>query len=192
MSVLKTIATSSVSLRIARQQTEVGVDARGARVIIAGAEMDVTPEPIGIAPNDEQRFAMRLQSDHAVDDVRAGFLEAASPLNVGRFIETRAQFHDGRDLFAGGGGVDQRFDDGRIAARAIKRDLDREHLRIAARRSRSTRRSDRSCRRDDAAKRPVRRITSKHVGVRRQRRIASPAETAGLSDWQTRRWSPAA
>ena len=116
--------------RIRREQTEVGVDARGARMIIAGAEMDVVTEMIGIAAHDEERFAVRLQTDDAVNDMRARFLELARPLNIGRFIETRAQLDERGDLLAGGGGVHERFDDGRIAARAVKRDLDREHLRI--------------------------------------------------------------
>ena len=99
-------------------------------MIIAGAEMDILPEAIGIAPDDEQRFAVRFQSDHAVDDMGARFLESPRPLNIGRFIEARAQFHQRGDLLAGVGGVDQRLNDRRITARAIKRDLDRQHLRI--------------------------------------------------------------
>ena len=78
-------------LRIGGQQTEVGVDARRARVVIAGAEMHIMPEPIGIAADDEQRFAMRLQTDHAINDMRARFLEAPRPLNVGRLVEARPQ-----------------------------------------------------------------------------------------------------
>ena len=66
--------------------------------------------------------------------MRARFFQLARPFDIRRFIETRAQFHQRGDLFAGVGGVNQRFDNRRIAARAIKRDLDREHLRISARR----------------------------------------------------------
>ena len=116
--------------RIRREQTEIGVDARGARMIIAGAQMHVMAQMIGIAPHDEERFAVRLQTNHAVNDMRAGFFQLARPLNVGRFIETRAQFHQRGHLLAGIGGVNERFDNRRIAARAVKRDLDREHLRI--------------------------------------------------------------
>ena len=142
-------------LRIGREQTEVGVDARGARMIIAGAEMHIMPEPIGIAPDDEERFAMRLQTDHAVNDMRARFLQPARPLNVGRFVEARAQFDQRGHLFAGVGRVDQRLDDRRIAAGAVKRDLDCENLRILRGSSRSIRRSGRNFRRDDAGARPV-------------------------------------
>ena len=39
-------------LRRGREEAEVGVNARGFRMVIAGAEMDVLPQPIGVAPND--------------------------------------------------------------------------------------------------------------------------------------------
>ena len=117
-------------LRIGREQTEVGINARGAVMIIAGAEMNVLAQTIGIAADDEQGLAMRLQSDHAVNDMRARFFQAARPLDVGRFIESRAQLDQRGDLFAGIGGVDQGRDDGGIAARAVKGDLEREDLRI--------------------------------------------------------------
>ena len=100
-------------------------------MIISGAKMNVTPDLVGIAPNNEHRFAMRFQSDHAVNDVRARFLEPPSPLNVGRFIKARAQFHDRDHLFAGRGGVDQRLNNRRIATRPVQRDLERKDLRIA-------------------------------------------------------------
>ena len=97
--------------RRGREEAEIGVNARGARMIIAGAEMDILAEPVGIAPNDQERLAVRLQSDHAVDDMRARFLQAARPLDVGRFVKTRPQFDQRGDLFAGAGRVDQRLDD---------------------------------------------------------------------------------
>ena len=80
-------------------------------MVIAGAEVDVLPEPVSVAADDEERFAMRLQTDHAIDDVRAGFFELAGPLNVGGFVETRAQLDERGDLLAGARGVDQRFHD---------------------------------------------------------------------------------
>ena len=46
---------------------------------------------------------MRLQADDAVNDMRARFLQTTRPLNVGRFIEARAQFHQSGDLLAGVG-----------------------------------------------------------------------------------------
>ena len=124
------MATSSVIFGLVVKQAEVGVNAGGARMVIARAEVDVLPEPIGVAPDDEERLAMRLQADDAVNDMRARFLEPAGPLNVGGFIKAGAQFDQGGDLLAGGRRVHERFHDGRIAAGPIKRDLDRQHLRI--------------------------------------------------------------
>ncbi len=51
-------------------------------------------------------------------------------MDVGRFVEARAQLNQRGDLFARVGGIDQRGNDGRIAARPVERDLEREHLRI--------------------------------------------------------------
>jgi hypothetical protein len=75
-------------------------------------------------------FAVRLQADDAIDDVGARFLEPARPLNVIGLVKAGAQFHDGGDLFAGGGRVHERLDHRGIAAGAIERDLDGEDLRI--------------------------------------------------------------
>ena len=117
---LKTIATLFGDFRLRREQAEVGVNAGGSRMIISGAEVDVLPEPVGIAPNDEQRFAMRFQTNDAVNDMRAGFFEAARPLDVGRLVEARPQFDQRRHLFAGAGRVHERLDD-----RANRRSCDK-------------------------------------------------------------------
>jgi len=37
--------------------------------------MTLMPKSIGIAPDDEQRFAVRLQPDHTIDNVGARFFE---------------------------------------------------------------------------------------------------------------------
>jgi hypothetical protein len=99
-------------LRLGGQITEVRVGPRRARMIIAGAKVDVMTEPVAVAPHNQQHLAVRLQSDDAVNDVGPGFFETARPLNVHRLVEAGAQFHDGRDLFARGGGINERLDDG--------------------------------------------------------------------------------
>ena len=119
--------------RVARQETEVRIRASCPRMIIASAEMDVVPQAIAVPPDNEERLAMRLQSDDAINDVGAGFLERARPLNIDRFIETRAQFHDRGDLFARVRRFDERFHNRRITARPIQGHLECEHLRIARR-----------------------------------------------------------
>src|SRR4029077_14993955 len=112
------------------EQAEIGIDARSAMVIIAGAQVDILPEAIGIASYHEQSFAVRFQSDHAIDDVGPGFLELPGPANIGSLVEAGAQFHQSGDLLAVVGGLDQRLDYGRTTAGAIERNLDRQNLRI--------------------------------------------------------------
>src|SRR4029077_20275090 len=99
-------------------------------VIVAGAEMDILPEAIGIASYHEQRFAVRFQSDHAIDNVRARFFQLTSPANIGGLVEAGAQFHHSSDLLAVIGGLDQRLNYGRTTAGAIERNLERQNLRI--------------------------------------------------------------
>src|SRR2546429_184866 len=63
----------------------------------------------------------------------AGFFEPPRPLDIRRFIKSRAKFDDRGDLVACIRPIDQRFDNGRIGAGAIERDLDRQHLRVSGR-----------------------------------------------------------
>src|SRR4030095_6316106 len=65
-----------------------------------------------------------------VNDMRAGFLQLARPLNIGRFIKSSAQLNQRSDLFPSYRCVNQGLNNRRIAAGTIKGDLDREHLRI--------------------------------------------------------------
>src|SRR5437588_4458789 len=99
-------------------------------VIIAGAERDILPEAIGIASYYEQRFAVRFQPHHAIDDVGPGFLELPGPANIGGLIKPGAYFHQSGDLLAVVSGLDQRLNYGRITAGAIERNLDRQNQRI--------------------------------------------------------------
>src|SRR4029453_18464016 len=63
-------------LRFTGEQTEIGVYARRPRVIISSAQMDVTPELVGVTSNDQHRLAMSLETYHTIDNVRAGFFQA--------------------------------------------------------------------------------------------------------------------
>ena len=60
----------------------------------------------------------------------ARFLQLARPADVRRFVKTRAQLDQRGHLLSGVGGFDQSLHDGRVAAGAIERDFDGEHLRI--------------------------------------------------------------
>jgi len=74
-----------------------------------------------------------LWPDEAVDDVDARLLEFAGPLDVVGLVEAGHELDQRRHLLARERGVDERAHDGRIAARAVERLLDREHLGIARR-----------------------------------------------------------
>ena len=59
-----------------------------------------------------------------------GFFELARPLDVAGFVEAGTQLDHGRDLLAVLHRVHQRADDARVAAGAVERLLDGEHLRV--------------------------------------------------------------
>ena len=84
-------------------------------------------QPVLVAAHDHEHLAVGLEPDQAVDDVHAGFLELPRPDDVVGLVEARAQFDQHGDLLAQFRGADERVDDGRIAAGAIERHLDREH-----------------------------------------------------------------
>src|SRR5213080_2162931 len=65
--------------------------------------------------------------------MRAGLLQAASPLNIARLIKARTQLNDSGNLFPRIGCVDKRFDNRRITACTVQRDFNRQHLWITRR-----------------------------------------------------------
>ena len=79
---------------------------------------------------------MRLQAEEAVDDVHAALLERARPLDVALLVEARLELDDRRHLLAVLGGARERLDDRRVAARAVERLLDGEHVADRRRRAR--------------------------------------------------------
>ena len=117
-------------MRVAGEQAQVGIEARGRGIVIARAEMGVAANlAVGFAPRDKRQLAMRFQADHAVEHLHACFLQIARPANVRGFVEARLQLDDNRDFFFRRG-FDQRAHDRRILAGAIERLLDREHIGI--------------------------------------------------------------
>ena len=133
VSCLKTSSTSAVISSLAGQQAEVGVQARGARMVVAGAEVDVAAQAAFLAPDDHQRLGVRLVADDAVDHVRADFLELARPADVGFLVEARHQLEHDRDFLAVLRGADQRLHQDRVGAGAVDRHLDADDLRVGCR-----------------------------------------------------------
>ena len=117
-------------LRAAGHEPEVRVDARRRLVVVAGAEVHVTPDLVLLAPDDERDLAVRLQADDAVDHVDARLLERLGPLDVLLLVEARLQLHEDRDLLAVLGRADERGEDRRVRVRAVQGHLDRDRLRV--------------------------------------------------------------
>ena len=120
--------------RVGAEQADVGVQAGGTRVVVAGGEVRVAPQHgravrvTGLAPRDEQHLRVRLQPDNAVDHLRAHALQPLRPVDVGLLVEAGLELqHDG-DLLAAAHGLHQQVHDRALVAGAIDRLPDGQHL----------------------------------------------------------------
>jgi hypothetical protein len=168
---------------IGGEQAEVRVGARVARMVVARAEVRVEREPrlavvAGLAAQDERELRMRLEAEDAVHDLRAGVLEPLGPVDVRFLVEARHQLDDDRDFLAALRGLDQRFHQHRVDARAIDRLLDRDDVGVVGRAPdelhHRIERLERVMEQDVVA--PDRR---EDVGLAGQAAPAAPARTAG-------------
>ena len=92
--------------------------------------MQVAADAVLLAAHDERDLAVRLEAGEAVDDVAAGLFQLARPVDVVLLVKARLELDEHRDLLAVFGGADQRGDDRRIAADAVQRLLDCEHVLV--------------------------------------------------------------
>ena len=121
---------SSPTCVVVGEQPEVLVEPGRLGVVVAGADVAVAAQPVGLLPDDEAQLGVRLQPDDAVDDVDAGVLELAGPRDVVLLVEAGLDLDDREHLLARLGGVDEGVDDRGVAARAVERLLDRQHPRV--------------------------------------------------------------
>ena len=112
------------------EEAEVGVEAGGGRMVVAGAEVDVAADAVVFLAHDHGHLGVGLESGHTIDDIDAGFAELAGPFDVGGFVEAGFQLDGDDDLFAGARGLDEERDEWGVGAGAVKRLLDGEHLRV--------------------------------------------------------------
>ena len=119
--------------RIGGEERQVRVDARGDRMVIAGAHMAIGDELAAFAPHDHRELGVRLQLDEAEHHLRAGALEVARPADIGLLVEASLQLDQRRHGLAGFRRLGERRDDGRFRRGAVERLLDRDHVRIARR-----------------------------------------------------------
>ena len=177
-----TSLTSAQIVRVGGQQAEVGVQARRARVVVAGAQVRVGHEPraaarVALAADQQRELRVRLQPEHAVDDLRAGALQPLGPVDVRLLVEARHQLDDDRDFLAAPRRLDQRFHQHRVDAGAVDGLLDRDDVGIVGRAADEL---------DDRLERLVRMVQQdvvladrrEDVGRVAQPRRARPARTA--------------
>ena len=117
-------------LRVGGEQAEVLVQPGRLRVVVAGADVAVAAQGLALLADHQRQLAVGLQADQAVDDVAAGLLQLARPLDVGLLVEAGLDLDEDEDLLAGLGGVDQRVDDRGVAGGPVQRLLDREDVRV--------------------------------------------------------------
>ena len=130
---LKMRATSRPIAGVGGEEGDVGVDAGGDRVIIAGPEVTVVDQRAHLAPHHHRELGVGLELDEAVDDLRARPLEIPRPADVGLFVETRLELDERGDRLAGLRRLDQGSDDRAVGRGAVERLLDRDDIRIVRR-----------------------------------------------------------
>ena len=83
------------------EEAEVGVDARGDRMVIAGAEMGVGAHQGALAADDKRELGVGLQLHEAIDDLDASRFHRAGQTDVGLLVEASAKLDHRGDRLAG-------------------------------------------------------------------------------------------
>jgi hypothetical protein len=89
--VIEQLRRIAARARIGGEEAQIGIDARGDRVIIARAEMAVGAELLALAPHDHRDLGVRLPVDEAVDHLDAGALQRFGPVDILLLVEARLQ-----------------------------------------------------------------------------------------------------
>ncbi len=99
------IVNRARNFRVGREQAEIGIDFGRGRVVIAGAEVRVAAgDAIRVAPHQQRKLAVRLQTHQPMEHLHARILQISRPTDVRRLIEARFQFHDRGDFLVRRGG----------------------------------------------------------------------------------------
>src|SRR5918998_350793 len=109
---------------------EVRVDAGGAGVVVAGAEVEVAPQAVPLAADHEADLGVRLEADDAVGDVHAPRLELPRPRYVRLLVEAGLQLDQGGDLRLLVAGLGEGLDYGRVRPDPVEGLLYGEHLGV--------------------------------------------------------------
>ena len=96
---------------VGREEAEVLVDTRRESVVVARAEVDVTAEHSLLLAHDQRHLRVDLQAGKPVDDVDAGPLEGARPLDVLVLVEASLELDQADALLAGLGALHEGRDE---------------------------------------------------------------------------------
>ena len=117
-------------LLVRGEDADVLVQARGRGVVVPGADVRVAAQHVALAPDDERHLRVDLEVGEAVDDVDAGLLQRARPLDVPALVEARLELDEADRLLAVLRALDERADEGAVVARPVHGGLHRDHVRV--------------------------------------------------------------
>ncbi len=115
---------------VGREEAEVLVEPRRPGVVVPRSDVDVAPQHVALAANDQRRLRVDLQVVEPVDDVHARLLEGPRPLDVQPLVEACLELDEADALLARLGGLDQRGNDRRVLARPVHRRLDPDRVGV--------------------------------------------------------------
>ena len=128
---LENLVYVAADFGVCGDESEVGVGARRAGVIVARAQMGVADELAAtFAAHDQQHLRVGLVADHAVNHLHTRVLKPIRQAQIGFFVEACAQFDHHGHVFTVSRRLNQVLDDRRILPGAVQRLLDRQHIGV--------------------------------------------------------------
>ena len=95
--------------------------------------MGIGHQLIALAPDDGRDLGMGLVVDEAIDDMGARAFQPSRLADIRGLVKARLQFHQRGHRLAAFGRVAERGDDRAVVRGAVKRLLDRQHVRVRRR-----------------------------------------------------------
>ena len=96
--VVEQLGQVGAEIGVGGQQAEVLVAHGRLRVVVAGADVAVAADAVGLLAHDEEDLGVRLEADQPVHDVDAGLFEQLRPFDVGLLVESCLELDERDDL----------------------------------------------------------------------------------------------